>query len=139
MFLILFQQKITFSQASFNRASRLKAAIFTSRSVMKSHWHCKHLDWIQVHGGSSADDEASPFLWGWREWFFWQWGETLQLYAAITISLSLWVTDMMIWVIDFDLKYPSCIFIWNDRWEVKDEHGDWDERKWWLCRKRDLH
>lgn len=67
-----------------------------------------------------------PLLWGWREWFFWQRGETLQWDAAITISLPLWVTDMMIWVIDLDRKYllPAYLYEMIDEgWRTNMEFG----------------
>lgn len=44
-----------------------------------------------------------PVLWGWREWFFWQREDTLERNA--TISISLCVTVLMIWVMEMDHKY----------------------------------
>lgn len=89
--------------------SRLKAAIFTSgvwwsifgiRSIW-SGYKCRE---------GRPHMMKFPVLWGWREWFFWQQEETLK--RNVTISISLCVTVLMIWVMD--LVNISFLHIWKD-------------------------
>ncbi len=64
-----------------------------------------------------------PVLWGWREWFFWQREETLKRNA--TISISLCVTVLMIWVMEIDRKYLFPTYM--ERWGGEDKDEDWGD------------